>query len=51
MHKCVTLGCPGPIHEEDGWDVEIMYRFQKVEQSDYKRTSILYQGSTISLTS
>ena len=32
--KCVTLVCPGPVHEEEGWDIEIVHRFQTVEQSD-----------------
>jgi hypothetical protein len=36
MPKCVTLGCPIPVCEEEGWDVEIMHRFQIVEQSDCK---------------
>jgi hypothetical protein len=35
MPKCVTLGCPGPIREEERWDIEIEHRFQIVEQSDY----------------
>jgi hypothetical protein len=34
MTKCVTLGSPDPIHEEEGWDVEIVHRFQIVKQSD-----------------
>jgi hypothetical protein len=36
MPKCVILGFPSPICEEEGWDVEIVYRFQTIEQSNYK---------------
>ena len=36
MPKCVTLGCPSLVHEEERKDIEIMHRFQIVEQSEYK---------------
>jgi hypothetical protein len=36
MPKCVTLGFPSPIHEEEGWDAEIVYQFQTIEQSILK---------------
>jgi hypothetical protein len=36
MPECVTLGCPNIFHEEERWDIEIVHRFQTVEQSDYK---------------
>ena len=31
MPKCVTLGCPGLIHEEERWDIETMHRFHTFE--------------------
>jgi hypothetical protein len=35
MPKCVTLGFSSPFPEEERWDIEIVHRFQTVEQSDY----------------
>jgi hypothetical protein len=36
MPKCVTLRCPNIVHEEEIWDIEIVHRFQTVDESDYK---------------
>jgi hypothetical protein len=36
MPKCVTLGLPIPVREEEGWDMlRFCIDFQTIEQSDY----------------
>ena len=36
MPKCVTLGCPSIVREEEGWYVETLYQLQAVEQGNDK---------------
>jgi hypothetical protein len=36
MPKCVTFGCPSLVHEKEIRDIEIVHRFQTIQQSDYK---------------